>query len=121
MQLSIEQIGKIIDLFNRSKNTDLTKEFSEALSILKTLVLNQTNFKSMSALEEVFKLYNSTKSEMWFRKGLENVLLNGKFPENVIYKEIKTTESDPWKIPTSPSPLTPYKPLSPIFCNSTEK
>lgn len=102
MKMSIKQMQEFIEVYNKAKNKNLEKDFSCLFNIVKTIVLNQTNLDSVESVEKVIRLYTSYKRNDWFKSGLEQVLLNGAFPERVI------TSDFPYATRTIPVDPTPF-------------
>ena len=109
MNMTIKQMQEFIEVYNKAKNKNLEKDFSCLFNIVKTIVLNQTNLDSIESVEKVIRLYNSYKRTDWFKSGLEQVLLNGSFPERIVTSEFPyTTRPIPFDPTPFPTPIWTY-------------
>lgn len=109
MKMSIKQMQEFIEVYNKTKNKNLEKDFSCLFNIVKTIVLSQTNLDSIESVEKVIRLYNSYKRTDWFKSGLEQVLLNGSFPERIVTSDFPyTTRQIPFDPTPFPSPIWTY-------------
>ena len=100
MYLTIEQIKTIIKASEKIKKQKNNKELVAILSTILDIVYKQTRIKNLKNLERIINLYDSYKENDWFKQGLEEVLLKGNFPVEVINTPLFPTD--------------PVQPINPI-------
>ena len=109
MNMTIKQIQGFIEVYNKTKNKDLSKDFSCLFELVKNIVLSQTNLDSIESVEKVIRLYTSYKRTDWFKSGLEQVLLTGSFPERIVTSDFPyPTRTIPFDPTPFPSPIWHY-------------
>ena len=109
MNMTIKQIQGFIEVYNKTKNKDLSKDFACLFDLVKNIVLSQTKLDSIESVEKVMRLYNSYKRTDWFKSGLEQVLLNGSFPERIVTSDFPyTTRQIPFDPTPFPTPIWTY-------------
>ena len=114
MQLTIEQIKKVITAYNKMNKTS-NQEIKELVNMFIEVIVKQTSIKKIEDLKKILALYDSYKENDWFKKGLEEVLLYGRFPYNESIKYIPGPNIYPTKQwPGIGDPLIPDNPLRPI-------
>ena len=100
MYLTIEQIKTIIKAAKKIKKQKNNKELAAILSTILDIVYKQTRIESLKNLERIINLYESYKEDDWFKQGLEEVLLKGNFPVEVINTPL-----------FRPDPVYPFNPI----------
>ncbi|MCM1260619.1 MAG: hypothetical protein NC222_06655 [Staphylococcus sp.] len=122
MKLNIEQIKVIIKAAEKLTKVNGTKEIADLTNLFLDKVFEQTKIKNLNDLKKIINFYDSYKTADWFKKGIEEVLLNGNFPcvETIreVIKEVPTIwpkQLNNWP-ETNPIVQPPYT----IWCKTSD-